>query len=290
MVQVLGNPAEVARNLLGRGTPNNRLFAGYYTLELGVLNRNDIMTRRRVLLVYVICVHLALVLALVKSDFGTRLVQRWRGKASPAASGELTEHYNKMLQYHKRMDANIPDNAAVFIGDSLTQGLCVDAITTPAVNFGIGSDTTVGVLRRLPHYRALERASLIVIEIGVNDMQYRENGAIMENYSQILDGLPRKARIIVSAVLPIEEKRVHTGDRKPITNDRIRNLNSGLATLCKQYPDRCLFVDIGDKLLDQRGQLAPALSDSDGIHLNSEGNKVWIEGLKKAATALRQKQ
>ena len=210
--------------------------------------------------------------------------------ASPAATGEITEHYERMLRYHQRMDGNVPDHAVVFIGDSLTQGLCVDAVATPSVNYGIGSDTSVGVLRRLPKYRSLERASIVVIAIGINDMTYRDNEAILENYSQILEALPRSAHVIVSAVLPVDETRMGTGNQRKGTNDRVRSLNVALAALCQKQPDRCLFVDVGAKLVDQTGKLDAALSDPDGVHLTSEGNKVWIEGLKKAVATLRQRE
>ena len=60
-----------------------------------------------------------------------------------------SSRYAKILAYHKRIDSNIPDDAVIFIGDSITEGLAVSSISPVSVNYGIGSDTTLGVLQRL---------------------------------------------------------------------------------------------------------------------------------------------
>ncbi len=68
-----------------------------------------------------------------------------------------------------------PDKSVVFVGDSLTQSLYVDAVARPSVNYGIGGDTTVGVLGRLPEYRSILCASAVVMAIGVVYMKFRDN-------------------------------------------------------------------------------------------------------------------
>ena len=103
------------------------------------------------------------------------------------------------------MDGNVPDRSVVFIGDSLTQGLCSDAIACPSVNYGVGNDTTVGVLARLPEYQSLRCASAIVLAVGVNDIMFRDNQHIVQNYRRILASLPQSVPIVCSAVLPVNE-------------------------------------------------------------------------------------
>jgi hypothetical protein len=121
---------------------------------------------------------------------------------------EITDYLNRIFSYHIRMDGNIPDGAVIFIGDSLIQSLCVSAIACPSVNYGIGGDTTVGVLHRLPFYHSITRASVVVLSIGINDMKYRTNEEILSNYKIIINKIPHKVRIIFSALLASYRRRV----------------------------------------------------------------------------------
>jgi lysophospholipase L1-like esterase len=185
-----------------------------------------------------------------------------------------------MLRYHRRMDANVPDHAVVVIGDSLVQGLCTDAIAQPSVNYGIGSDTTVGVLGRLAAYQdSMRRASAAILAIGVNDLLHRDNPEILANYRRILEAIPPGPAIVCSALLPINERTYPRPS--PVRNARIQDLNAGLRTLCAENP-RWHFVDAGPQLVDAEGNLLANLEDGDGIHLNPAGNRLWIEALRSA--------
>lgn len=203
-----------------------------------------------------------------------------------AAAQEITEHYRRMLRYHRRMDGNVPDRSVVFIGDSLTQGLCSDAVYHPSVNYGIGSDTTVGVLTRLPEYEhSLRGASAVVLAIGVNDMKFRDNREIVENYRHILGLLPTGAGIVCSAVLPVSERTY--SQHSVVNKARIADLNASLRNLCSADP-RCTFVDPYSRLVDADGNLLAALDDGDGIHLNAAGNRIWIDALRDGLNKAQQ--
>jgi lysophospholipase L1-like esterase len=231
--------------------------------------------RKKFLIGYVIFVHLFLLVVLVKSDFITRVGYRFG--LIRHFGPEITQHFERMVRYHERMDANVPDGAAIFIGDSITQGLCVSAVVTPSVNYGIGSDTTVGVLKRLPEYRSLERASVCVMAIGVNDLQRRGNEKILKNYSSILQAIPQQLPLVISSVLPVDER---IRENLAGTNTRIKELNSGLQALCEAQSPNCTFVDPGSKLIDPSGNLRKEYDDGDGVHLNGAGNSIWIQELK----------
>ncbi|MGE5297183.1 MAG: GDSL-type esterase/lipase family protein [Solirubrobacterales bacterium] len=194
-------------------------------------------------------------------------------------SPEITDYYRRMLRYHLRMDGNVPDGAVVFIGDSLTQGLCCDAVACPSVNYGIGSDTTVGVLERLSQYRCVSRASAVVLAIGSNDLDRRDDDQILENYQRVLMAIPRCVPVVCSAVLPVNESLLPASDQG--ANARILGLNARLKALCAG-DSRCVFVDAGSRLVDSEGNLSPSLQDGDGVHLNSDGNRIWIEELRAA--------
>ncbi len=235
--------------------------------------------RRATFAAYVVLLHGILALVLWKSDFLLRVSQKLVG--TPAGQ-EITEHYKRMLRYHVRMDGNVPHRSAVFIGDSLTQGLFTDAVASPSVNYGIGGDTTVGVLARLPeYYQSLQHASAVVLGIGVNDMRFRDNQQIVENYKRILQALPDGVTVVCSAVLPINEGTYSNLSLSVINNTRITDLNTSLKALCSADP-QCIFVDPRSRLIGTNGNLSAALDDGDGIHLNSAGNRIWIDELRNA--------
>lgn len=198
-------------------------------------------------------------------------------------SADLTDHYHRMMRYHERMDGNVPEGAVLFIGDSITQGLCVAAVSERGVNYGIGSDTTVGVAHRLPRYTSIARASAVVLAIGVNDLRRRDNEAILERMAQLIETISGQAPLVVSAVLPLDE-RVSSIDAG--RNERIAALNRGVAALCAQQAG-CVFVDVSATLSDAQGNLAEEHHVGDGVHLNTAGYALWIDALRDAIASTR---
>ncbi len=190
-------------------------------------------------------------------------------------SPEITPHFKNMINYHQSVDDSLPDGVTVFIGDSITQGLATAAVSELSVNYGIGSDTTVGVLERLPIYNSMETAKAIVIAIGVNDLSRRENHVILENYDNILKRIPPQTNVVVSAVHPIDEKFASVKAK----NSRIRELNTSLEMLAEKYQNT-IFTNSATKMGDIDGNLLPEYHIGDGVHLSSEGYEVWISKLK----------
>jgi lysophospholipase L1-like esterase len=209
------------------------------------------------------------------------------GKPAPAQAvqPELSDYFHRLVRYHSRMDGNVPDGAVVFIGDSITQGLCVSAVAPLSVNYGIGSDTTVGVLNRLSTYQSVNRASVIVIEVGVNDLARRSDEEILRNYQAIADRLPAGKPVIFNAVMPLDEE-VHPWKGY---NSRIKALNAGLKALCDKSA-RLHYVDIGPLLVDGKGNFADELHDGDGVHPNAKSNALWIAELRKKIAEIKQGQ
>jgi len=195
----------------------------------------------------------------------------------------ISPHYNTMVTYHKRVDGNVPDQAIIFIGDSITQGLAVAAVTPLAVNYGIGKDTTVGVLERIPKYHSLARAKAIVLAIGVNDLRQRSNEELLANFEAIFSRLPSEVPLIVSAILPVDT-RVWP---EPDHNERIDQVNAELKLLCLRYPTSC-FVNCSDRLRDAEQNLAANFHIGDGIHLSAAGYTVWIDALRGGLNLIRE--
>jgi lysophospholipase L1-like esterase len=180
------------------------------------------------------------------------------------------------------MDGNVPDGAVVFIGDSITQGLCVSAVVPSSVNYGIGNDTTIGVLQRLPKYKSIARASAVVIAIGINDMKFRSNEEILRNYSAIVCQMPENVPAIFSALLPLDEDVREEWQGR--NQKRIQPLNNELEVFTRKSKN-LFFVNAGPHLVDAHGNLADKFHDGDGVHLNQKGYAIWIKELQKIIEA-----
>jgi hypothetical protein len=81
---------------------------------------------KKILIGYVVFVHICLLFVLIKSDFITRI--GYRIGLVENLQPEITQHFKEMLRYHERIDPHIPEGAVIFIGDSLTQGLYTSAV------------------------------------------------------------------------------------------------------------------------------------------------------------------
>jgi lysophospholipase L1-like esterase len=232
--------------------------------------------KKYMIITYIVFVHAVLGFVFLKNNSHKQLENTASGNQK--VSNERLEFFNHMVFYHSRMDGNVPFGSVVFIGDSITQGLCVSAVVPCAVNYGIGYDTTEGVLQRLPVYNSIKRAGAVVIAIGINDFRQRNNEDILHNYLIIAERIPENIPVVFSAVLPLDEKVLHDCQG---WNQRIRDLNEGLKNFCEKSGNH-FFVDAGPYLLDNQGNLSVEFYDGDGIHLNSKGNAIWIRELQKA--------
>lgn len=228
------------------------------------------MKSKKLLISYLILLHLVLFVLVFKTDFISKVETKLGFLPE-----ELSPFYHDMVATHMSMDGNLSDQTIVFIGDSITQGLAVSAVATPSVNYGIGLDTSYGVLQRISQYKSLHTAKAVVLAIGHNDLKRRSNTEMLENYHLILQKIPKHTPLVVSAILPIDERVETVAD-----NARIRDINKELKRLVKQFPN-AVFMDAGEKLQDSSLNLATEYHTGDGIHLNHKGYEAWIGELKK---------
>lgn len=229
-------------------------------------------------------VRLALLLALLGMVLSSTLIymvatsdlwlERIRRRLD-APSWTQEKFANELLAYHDRLDASLPPGMALFFGDSLTQSLCVSCVAEDAVNYGIGGDTTRGLLERLSTYGTIENARVSVVAIGLNDLRTRSPGETAETYTQILERFPRTGRLVLSAILPIDEASANDAR----SNAAIQDLNTNIAALCAER-HRCSFVNLGDALRAEDGGLDRAFHVGDGIHLNGKGYQIWVDHLR----------
>lgn len=219
--------------------------------------------------IYLLAIHVLLIAFLVNSSTVKRLVFN----TSP---NELTPHYFKMRSFHQRIDQNLTGDHNIFIGDSLIQGLAVSEIDDKSVNYGIGNDTTYGVISRIRDYKSIAYAKNIIFSIGHNDIRQREQHDIVENYKAIIETIPRNKNIIICAVFLVDESL----PLNKITNKDINKLNVKLQKMALKYPN-VRYLD-SNNYLGLNGSLSPLYHIGDGIHLNKKGNDIWIRELKSA--------
>lgn len=229
---------------------------------------------KTLIIIWLVAIHAFTALAIWDTDLPYRIDRKLDlGLLNPP---EITHYYEDMLGSHLQLDGSVEAGSVVFLGDSLTQGLNVAAVTHQAINYGIGMDTSLGLLKRVTQYQSLEKASTIIVAIGINDLirVKRSPANILQHYQSILDSLPATANVIMQAVFPVDERISLTG-----TNAQIKQLNESLQALATQQGHT--FINLKGQFTDNSDNLKQALHIGDGLHLSTEGYALWIKTLRQ---------
>lgn len=188
-----------------------------------------------------------------------------------------TASFNFPYYDHRKSQlARLPIQSSdiVLVGDSITdEGEWAELLGNPAIrNRGISSDTTIGVLDRLPDIIEPQPHKLFLM-IGVNDLSNlgRSPAEIAQTYREILAQIRARSpqtHVFIQSVLPINP-RLFLGFA---TNSNIRALNERLQHLATEfsYP----YIDLHSHFLDAKQQLDTKYT-SDGIHLNGIAYQHW---------------
>jgi len=220
---------------------------------------------------YFVAIHLLLALMFLKTD-AMEIVEKNVGVEHPRFA--INHFHNEMVDYHRRLDATVPPGSIIFIGASHVQSLNVGGIANKAVNYGIGGDTIADIMQRLPVYRSLTYAGAIVLSAGFNDLRYHARPEIVADYKRLLAALPDGVPLIMSAIMPIDEKAPEFRHWPGRTNKNIVRLNQSMTDLCAARP-KCQFADAHPMLVDRNGRLAAEFHVPDGVHLSAAGYRIW---------------
>jgi lysophospholipase L1-like esterase len=181
----------------------------------------------------------------------------------------------------------------LFVGDSITdawrredRGLPVwNQFFAPlkAANFGIGGDTTQGVLWRMQNGE-LEgfQAKLIVLMLGTNNINRNANADIAAGDRAIVQEFLKRqptAKVLLLGVFP----RGAAPDNP--FRASIQEINQHLKGIADGQ--RVFFLDIGDKFLTPEGVLTPDVMP-DGLHPNEFGYRIWANAILGRVKALMQ--
>jgi lysophospholipase L1-like esterase len=170
----------------------------------------------------------------------------------------------------------------LFVGDSITDGWRnrgvevwkTQFVPLKAENFGIGGDTTQGVLWRMQNGE-LEgfTAKLIVLMLGTNNINRNQNADIAEGDRLIVEEFKKRqpqAKVLILGIFPrgVEATNPYRAS--------IREINGMLAKLADNT--RVFYMDIGEKFLTADGTLTAEIMP-DALHPNAMGYQIWADAI-----------
>jgi lysophospholipase L1-like esterase len=222
---------------------------------------------------YIIFIHVLLVTIAINSysvrQFITNIIN---------GPDELTKYYYQMTAFHNRVDKNLTEKYNIFIGDSLIQGLAVSSVAKMSVNYGIGNDTTFGVIERLPIYNSIYKAQNVILSVGHNDIGKRRQSDIIKNFQTIIEYIPKEIKVIICSIFLIDDNIKSV----KVSNIKILKLNNKIKHITENYSN-VTYLDI-NQYLTLSDSLSSKFHIGDGVHLNKKGNEIWIRVLKEALT------
>jgi N-acetylglucosamine-6-sulfatase len=205
-----------------------------------------------------------------------------RGPAGPPAPANIPLERN---DNRHRTFLEIARGATIellFVGDSITDGWrnagqpVWDQHFAPLkpANFGIGGDTTQGVLWRMQNGELDGyKAKLIVLMLGTNNINRNPNDEIVDGDRLIVEEFKKRqpqAKVLILGIFP---RGVQATDPYRAS---IKDINSKLMKLADNK--QVFFMDIGDKFLASDGTLTPEIMP-DGLHPNLRGYRIWADAI-----------
>ncbi len=226
--------------------------------------------------IYALGITLLLIVILMKSDFIEKIKYKF-GIIENPISGHGYYMWSQSNYFQKRSQSMTSDPKIIFIGDSITNMLSVETVFN-AVNFGISGDTVKRMKSVVKTYKNLE-GKIIVLALGINDIP-RDSNEIFEDYKELIENVPNTSTILISSILPIDEKSFFEHWKTKKTNSQISEINEMLHSY-SLTKNNVFYSDTAILLRNTHNkQLRADYHSGDGIHLNMNGYEQWIIGLK----------
>ncbi|WP_412725705.1 GDSL-type esterase/lipase family protein [Alteromonas sp. D210916BOD_24] len=179
--------------------------------------------------------------------------------------------------FYKRVDRQLSHLSALFIGDSMVQGLAVSEISKNAINFGIGTDTVSGVRTRLSEYVSVNKANCLFVHVGINDLLKGHSlQSTIAEFSLLFASLAHHPLVLVGEVLPV----TNTSPKLASIFNDISAFNAILAAEIEKH-DNVILIPQHDVFLGEGNEMSDLYHNGDGLHLSTSGNLVWINHLKQ---------
>ncbi len=189
-------------------------------------------------------------------------------------------HAERLAEFAKEPPAK---GRIIFLGNSITEfgdwkTLLGDSTV---VNRGIAGDITYGILRRLEEVVRREPSKLF-LEAGINDIAKGVSPTVIARRISVIVATVRRGSpqrpVYVISVLPTNDAVKQEYPDVFNKNDRVEAVNALLRADAAR--GRYVYVDLHRELRDAKGKLDTRYAESDGLHLNAEGYRVWIKLLR----------
>lgn len=188
------------------------------------------------------------------------------------AAADKTLFYQQSLEVmYQRQAQNLPPGSIMFLGDSQIQGLAVTAISSNAVNFGIGHQQLQRLAKRVSDYPGLTQTEQIVIGIGINDLLHAPDFEPELAIAQLVSGLQCcRNKVLLLGVLPVNEVTL----QRPGLNQRIVQFNQQLQSAAQSAGMN--FLNLHSSFASAQGGMISKYDLGDGLHLNPTGYEMLI--------------
>ncbi|UQZ20730.1 GDSL-type esterase/lipase family protein [Eubacterium limosum] len=196
------------------------------------------------------------------------------GEFSSVKNAEIVLDNPKYVARLSTFQLNNESTQVVFVGDSITAYIDWHEFfpEEELLNRGIEGDTWGGVLHRLDEVIS-RNPSTIIFMVGINDIAQKIQPAeILRNIDivceRIKENLP-EARVLIFSILPSPN----------ISIDKVKEVNERIEQLSKERKN-VEYCDIFPEFILEDGSPNMELFSEDGIHLNGNGYRIWIDRLK----------
>jgi hypothetical protein len=190
-----------------------------------------------------------------------------------------------------KLSATVDDkwfSDAMFIGDSLTHGLSLySGLKTPKYYYSTGVslysvetvqlETPSGQYCKLPDALKNNKFGKIYILLGINQLGSNRD-SYYTDYADLIDLIrqyQKDAVIYLQSLLPVS--RAKDAGSTVFTKERVLLFNEAIKKLAEDK--NAVYVDIYSAFADEDGFL-PENETWDGVHLNSNQYKIWVDYLK----------
>lgn len=179
-------------------------------------------------------------------------------------------------------------DGAAFLGDSRTEGFKLySGLKTGTYYHAVGAtvetvftksvETPAG---KMPLLDAMAEGTFdrIYVMLGVNELGWNKTETFYDQYARVVDRLRAdhpEAEIVLQSILPVSALQDAKGSY--VNNQRICVYNEAIRLLAEEKG--CAYLDVAEAVSDENGCLV-ADWNFDGVHLNVEGCRAWLEYLR----------
>lgn len=186
----------------------------------------------------------------------------------------VNSYYEQKVTHHQLMPTSTDD--IIFLGNSLMDiAEWAELLQDKRIkNRGISTDTSFGVLARLPHIAAGKPAKIFLM-IGINDIARNiPTGVSAANIEKIVEMIREESpdtKVYIHSVLPTNNSYDEFANYQNKTA-AIKQLNNDIEAFCEKQ--NIPFIDLSKAFGGDEFILQDEFTN-DGLHLNGAGYELW---------------